>query len=154
MNNATRPRAIVAAARGNAPREFGPYRTRSFWSIAQLYTGNPDLHYEVWRRARLGTIELGLHFEADPLTNARLLAAFKARAKEIRKALGDVAIEGWDKGWARVYESLPLDTSAEHCATRLADYVRVLEPILRQELPDDVPWKPARRAARARARRR
>lgn len=147
-------RAIVAAVASRVPCALGPFRTRSFWSIGQLYTGNPDLHYEVWRRARLGTIELGLHFEADPLTNARLLAAFRARAKEIRTALGEIAIEEWDKGWARVYESLPLDTGAERCAERLAEYVRVLEQILREELPNDVPWKPATRASRGTARRR
>ncbi len=145
---------MTKRAMTSAPRGLGPYRMRAFWSIAQLYTGNPNLHYEVWRRARLGVIELGLHFEADPLTNARLLAAFRARAKEIRESLGDVAIEEWDKGWARVYESLPLDTDADRCAERLAAYVRVLEPILREELPDDVPWTPATRASRAAARRR
>lgn len=143
-------RAAVREALARAPKDFAPYRTRAFWTLGQIYTGNPDLHYEVWRRAKLGVVELGLHFEADPLTNARLLAAFRARAHEIRHALGDrVAIESWDKGWARVFEAIPLtdqEELARRCAERLAAYLRALEPILREELPDDVPWQISARA--------
>jgi hypothetical protein len=112
--------------------------------LAKLWFGNHDLHYEITPRQRARTIEIGLHFEADPLTNARLLAAFDANAKAIRRELGNARIEPWDRGWCRVWESLPYrapdaDLSRE-LASRLAAYVMALEPILRRELPTDVAW--------------
>jgi hypothetical protein len=116
------------------------------WShMAQLWSGNKQLHYEAWIRDRLGVIEVGLHFEADALTNARLLAAFRARQRAIRRALGPaVRIEGWDKGWARVWEPVELVTLdpsfIESVGTRIAAYVAALEPLLRSELPADVAW--------------
>lgn len=113
--------------------------------MAQLWSGNKQLHYEAWIRERLGVIEVGLHFEADALTNARLLAAFRARERTIRRALGaEALIEVWDKGWTRVWEPIelaPLDQAfLERIAARVAAYVGALEPVLRAELPADVAW--------------
>jgi hypothetical protein len=117
--------------------------------MAQLWSGNKQLHYEAWIRARLGVIEVGLHFEADALTNARLLAAFRAKERGIRRALGtEVRIEGWDKGWARVWEPIDLATLdhafLERIGARVAAYVDALEPILRGEVPSDVAWSEPR----------
>ena len=117
--------------------------------MAQLWSGNKQLHYEAWLRDRLGVIEVGLHFEADALTNARLLAAFRARDRAIRRALGaDVRIETWDKGWARVWEPIALTTLdrvfIEIIGGRVAEYVTALEPLLRSEVPSDVAWSESR----------
>ncbi|OLC55717.1 MAG: hypothetical protein AUH85_08580 [Chloroflexi bacterium 13_1_40CM_4_68_4] len=135
----------MTTAKAKAPKPLGPYRTLHRSWIGKVWTGNDDLHYEVWPRPRLGVLELGLHFEADALTNARLLAAFRARQREVRAALGKAPlIEPWDKGWARVYETHPLEEdrpAAERYGLRLAAYVAALEPILRDELPGDVPWR-------------
>jgi hypothetical protein len=114
--------------------------------MAQLWSGNKQLHYEAWIRARLAVIELGLHFEADALTNARLLAAFRARERSIHRTLGpEVRIEGWDKGWARVWEPIELATLdaafLERVGGRIASYVTALEPLLRAEVPSDVAWR-------------
>lgn len=137
-------RAVVDAAAAAAPKTLGPYHTTSWSQIGKVWTGNRDIHYEVWNRSRLGVIELGLHFECDALTNARLLAAFRAREHDVRRALGNAPlIEPWDRGWTRVYESRPLASDADGAAgygARLAEYVRALEPILREELPADVRW--------------
>jgi hypothetical protein len=94
-------------------------------------------------------IEVGLHFEADTLTNARLLAAFRAHERAIRRALGaDVRIETWDKGWARVWEPVELAildrAFLERIAGRIAAYVTALEPLLRAEVPSDVRWSEPR----------
>jgi hypothetical protein len=129
--------------------------------MGKLWYGNKDLHYEIWSRERLGTIEIGLHFEADPLTNARLLAAFRANAKAVRRTLAAARIEEWDRGWARVWEPLPHRRADQQLAIelseRIAAYVTALEPILRRELPSDVVWsepgtRPARPTAAARSR--
>jgi hypothetical protein len=147
--------------RERVPSDLREFRWESFSFQSKLWYGNKALHYEIWPRERLATIEIGLHFEADALTNARLLAAFTANAKAIRRALADARIEEWDRGWARVWEPLPHRKPDERLATelagRIAAYVSALEPILRRELPSDVPWSeptalPARVRAAARSR--
>ena len=119
--------------------------TASSW-MAKAWYGNRDIHYEIWVRASAKVVELGLHFEADGLTNARLLGAFRGRSREVKRGLGsDARIEEWDKGWARVWEPFPFSTPdiEDRVHARFCDYVRVLEPILREELPSDVEWKEA-----------
>jgi hypothetical protein len=143
-------------------RERLPEDLRDFqWEasfLAKVWFGNHALHYEITPRQRAGAIEIGLHFEADALTNARLLAAFRAsaNAKAVRRALANARMEEWDRGWCRVWESLPYrraDLSlAKELADRIAAYVMALEPILRRELPRDVAWaEPEGRPERAKA---
>jgi hypothetical protein len=154
-------RRVGPLVRERVPPTLREFRWEAISFMGKLWYGNKDLHYEVWPRERLGTIEIGLHFEADPLTNARLLAAFRANAKAVRRALGDARIEEWDRGWARVWEPLPHRRPDEQLSRDLADriaaYVTALEPILRRELPSDVTWsepgtRPARATAAARSR--
>jgi hypothetical protein len=149
-------RRVAALVRERVPADLREFHWDSGSAMAKLWYGNKDLHYEIWSRERLGTIEIGLHFEADPLTNARLLAAFAANAKAARRTLADARIEEWDRGWARVWEPLPHRKPDQHLAIELAEriaaYVSALEPILRQELPSDVAWsEPEARPARAKA---
>jgi hypothetical protein len=141
--------------RQRLPAELSDFRWEASF-LAKVWYGNHALHYEITPRPRLRTIEIGLHFEADPLTNARLLAAFRANAKAVRSALADARLEEWDRGWCRVWESLPWrppDTElARELADRVAAYVVALEPILRRELPRDVAWaEPERPPARVKA---
>jgi hypothetical protein len=138
-------RRVPESLRRELPDRLKRFSSGSRWQISQIWFGNSALHYEVWLRERLGTLEVGLHFESDPLTNARLLAAFQAREREIHRSLGPaVRVEGWDKGWARVWEPLTIarvDTELLSAASsRVASYVRALEPILRDEIPSDVDW--------------
>jgi hypothetical protein len=124
--------------------------------LAKVWYGNHSLHYEITPRERARAIEVGLHFEADPLTNARLLAAFVANASTVRRALANARMEHWDRGWCRVWEPLPYRTPdgelAKDLADRIAAYVTALEPILRRELPSDVAWsEPEAKPVRARA---
>lgn len=139
--------AALRVAIERAPRRLGPFRTSRVSYMAKLWTGSKDLHYEIWRRSRPAAIEVGLHFESDGLTNARLLGAFRARRAEIRRHLGRGALlEEWDRGWARVYETLPLGddpATARRSGERLAAYVAALEPMLREELPAETPWRMA-----------
>ena len=123
--------------------------------LAKLWFGNHALHYEITPRERAGAIEIGLHFEADSLTNARLLGAFVANASAVRRKLANARMEQWDRGWCRVWESLPYRTPdvqlSRELASRLAAYVTTLEPILRRELPSDVVWSEPERRARPKA---
>jgi hypothetical protein len=114
------------------------------FGLIKIYYGNPKLHYEANHQAKSQTIELGLHFEADRFTNARLLGAFRVHEKKIERELRGARLEEWDKGWARIWEPIEyedLDAPLQsEVAGRLARYITVLEPMLRNELPADVPW--------------
>ncbi|MDP9264665.1 MAG: hypothetical protein M3O91_00900 [Chloroflexota bacterium] len=119
------------------------------------------MHYECWLRHRHAVIEVGLHFEADPLTNERLLGAFRSRERVLRRRLGaDARMEEWDRGWSRIWEPVPLrpldEELRDRIAARLARYISTLEPMLRDALPADVPWELAASAPdpRPRSRRR
>ena len=139
-------RTIPPSLEKTLPADLRAFQWNAYSWQAKAWYGNRDIHYEIWVRASLKVVELGLHFEADALTNARLLAAFRGRAREVKRGLGaDARIEEWDKGWARVWEPFPFATPdiAERVCARFCEYVRVLEPILRDELPSDVEWKMA-----------
>ena len=134
---------VRAALGDDLPRGLRTFRWNATSWMAKAWYGNRAIHYEIWVRRSMRVVEIGLHFEADDLTNARLLGAFRSRGREVKRALGaDARIEEWDKGWARIWEPLSLDEPAlaERVRARFVEYVRVLEPILREELPEDVAW--------------
>ena len=140
-------RGIPPLLRAEVPADLGAFQWNANNWQAKAWFGNRALHYEIWVRTKV--VEIGLHFEADALTNARLLGAFRAHAKEVKRGLGaEARIEEWDKGWTRVWEPFGLEklepAFAERIQTRFVDYVRVLEPIVREELPNDVAWKMAK----------
>ncbi len=114
-------------------------------SLVQFWYGNRALHYECWLRRRQAVLELGLHFEADPITNERLLGAFRGHQRAIHGLGPDVRLEEWDRGWARIWESVQLRVLDERVrgdvAARLARYIVTLEPLLREALPADTPWR-------------
>lgn len=162
MEPRTYLRAVDAAVRASTPAALGDVQHQNRGWQAKWWFGNPALHYEATPRVRTKVVEIGLHFEADELTNALLLAAFRAHAKPIAKALGGVRIEEWDRGWSRIWEAVPLaeplgTRNGTEIGRRIAAYIAVLEPMLRDELPADVEWSltPAaapRRRPRARSR--
>lgn len=103
----------------------------------QLYDDDPRFHYEVARvPIRLGDrLEIGFHFESKNADdNHRLLSIFAARMIEIKAELGDeVEAELWDKGWTKVYETVPLETYSpdylQVVARQLARMITVLHPV-------------------------
>ena len=82
-----------------------------------------------------GKLELGLHFESrDRDRNAALLAGFSRQLVEIKATLGPQwEAEAWDKGWSKVYETIPYepfsDETLQVVAARLARAITVLQPI-------------------------
>ena len=132
--------AVCAGCIALADAPLSADEPSSYW----VFFGNKDLHYEFGVYHTRKVVELGLHFESDALTNQLLLGALKGHAKTIAKKLPDARIEAWDKGWARVWEPIPLERFDEPYSARLvktmARYVRVLEPILEDSLPADVRW--------------
>lgn len=133
------PRAVAEELGDDAP----PHHLATSYQV-KLWFGNKDLHFECGVYLHRKVIELGLHFESDAMTNLQLLGAFKARSKAIARQLPTARIEPWDKGWTRVWEAIPLapfePAFSAQVAKRFARYVRVLEPILEEDLPADVRW--------------
>lgn len=128
--------ALPAAVRTQLPAPLQKFRSAYRSWLCQLYYADPRLHYEVWNLGeRRNKLELGLHFESrDAHENQRLLQGFSGRMVEIKAALGEQwEAEKWDKGWAKVYETIPYapfsDGLLKQVAQRLAQAMRVLEPI-------------------------
>jgi len=135
-------RALPDVVRPRLPKRLRDFKTASRSWLAQFYYDDPRLHYEVWnlgeRRKRL---EIGLHFESrERKLNARLLEGMLAHLFEIKAELGSsFEAEPWDKGWTKVYETIPLESFnaeyLERVAARVAQVIRVLESI-RRDLRD------------------
>ena len=144
MKSADFMRALPDAVRAKLPQNLQPFKINLRSWLVQLYYANAQLHYEVVTYGeRRGVLEIGLHFESrQPDENARLLNGFLQHLFEIKAELGDhVEAEMWDKGWTKVYETLPLETLSEayleRVAERLARMISVLQPIWEKVAQDD-----------------
>ena len=134
-------RAIPPAAQAKLPTELQDFKVaRRSW-LVQLYYADPLIHYEVATLGvKRGELEIGLHFESrNSATNERLLDGFMQHLFEIKAELGDrVEAEMWDKGWTKIYETLPMETFdaayVDRVAARLAQIIVVLQPILEEVL--------------------
>ena len=109
-------------------------------SLVKLHYQRPTVHYEVWLRRRQNQVELGLHFEGDRDSNQRSLELLSRRAEDIRVSLGPgVEVAPWDKGWARVHETLPWEPLGDdflvEVSLKLSSMIRTLEPLLAGEAP-------------------
>ena len=129
-------RALPAATRAKLPKKLQAFKINTRPWLVQFYYSDPLLHYEVVTLGeRRGKLEIGLHFESrDPDINARLLDDFMQHLFEIKTELGDhIEAEMWDKGWTKVYETIPLEAFNEdyvrRVADRLAKMMVVLQPI-------------------------
>ena len=132
-------RAIPAATRAKLPKQWQTFKTNVRPWLVQLAYADSLLHYEVVTLGeRRGVLEIGLHFESrNPAVNARLLDGFLRHLLEIKAELGDgFEAEMWDKGWTKVYETIPLETFSEayldRVAGRLAQVIVMLQPMLEE----------------------
>jgi hypothetical protein len=129
-------KSIPDATRAHLPPALRGFHWQARSWLVQIYYDQPRVHYEVWSLPRRSVLELGLHFEhRDRSVNDRLLAHFDAHAVAVKAELGEqVEMEPWDKGWAKVYETLPLEPFEppylEKVAARLAQVIEYLQPIL------------------------
>ncbi len=102
--------------------------------LIKIDFGHPETHYEVWHHAGRGRLEVGLHFEGARDLNQAALEHFRPHMVGIKAALPRAELEPWDRGWARLYETLPAPhltgAGAQEAATLLAAYIATLEPIL------------------------
>jgi len=130
-------RAIPPATQVKLPKALQGFKVAKRSWLVQLYYTDPLLHYEVVTLGvKRGELEIGLHFESRNLAvNERLLNGFMQHLFEIKAELGDrFEAEMWDKGWAKVYETFPMETFDEayvdRVAARLAQVIVVMQPLL------------------------
>ncbi len=127
---------LPAATRPHLPPALRQFRSAHRSWLCQLYYGDPRLHYEVWNLGeRRGRLEIGLHFESrNREENLALLRGFSKHMVAVKAALGaQWEAEHWDKGWAKVYETVPYEpfseATLEATAARLARAITVLQPL-------------------------
>jgi hypothetical protein len=74
----------------------------------KLHSVSLSFHYEAWHHSGAGRLEVGLHFEASAAENQAAFDFFRAHASSRSKAeLPRAELEPWDRGWTRLYETLP-----------------------------------------------
>ncbi len=134
-------RALPDAVRPKLPKERQAFKTSTRPWLVQFYYTHSLFHYEVVTHGeRRGLLEIGLHFESRTANeNVRLLDGFMQHLFEIKAELGDqIEAEMWDKGWTKVYETIPLESMTDEyldrVAERLARMIVVLQPMLDQLL--------------------
>jgi hypothetical protein len=102
--------------------------------LLKLHYTRPDVHFEAWHHTGDGRLEVGLHFEGLPAFNERAFAYFRARMVEVKAQLPRAELEPWDRGWSRLYETIPAphlgaDVQAE-ATERMAAYITALQPMV------------------------
>lgn len=133
------PSAFISAVAREVTTYFeragSPVRTTVRGRLAQFWWGaDRAVHYELWVHERTLQLELGLHFEASASRNRALYEAFANHLVEIQAQLGDtIWLEEWDKGWTRLYETVPLfpldDARVYAVAGRLCEIIQCLQPM-------------------------
>src|SRR5436190_8051121 len=117
------------------PSELRGFRTtRGRGRLMKVYFGEPAFHYEAWHHTGAGRLEVGLHFEASATENDQAFDFFRSRMVEVKAGLPRAELEPWDRGWSRLYETVPaarLDDEVVRSAVDcLAAYVVALQPLL------------------------
>ena len=131
-------RARLKASLPPELRKFNSARGRG--RLLKIHYGNPDFHFEVWHHTGAGRIEIGLHFEGETQHNEHAFDFFRSRMVEVKATLPRAELEPWDRGWSRLYETVPaaqLDGAAlDRGADLMGAYITALEPMLSEFLKD------------------
>ena len=129
--------ALPETVRGHVVPLWRGFRSQHRSWLCQLYFGDPACHYEVWNMGeRRGKLELGLHFESrDHERNRRLLQLVSSAMIGVKATLGgDWECEPWDRGWTKVYTTVPYEpfTTAylDRVSRDLAHAIEYLQPLL------------------------
>ena len=100
----------------------------------KVYFGEPAFHYEAWHHTGAARLEVGLHFESSATDNQAAFDYFRAHMVAVKSALPRAELEPWDRGWSRLYETVPAlrldDAVLDRTVACLAAYVVALQPLL------------------------
>jgi hypothetical protein len=117
-----------------ALRNFHSSRGRG--RLMKVHFGEPAYHFEAWHHTGAGRLEVGLHFEASAAENQAAFHFFRARMVEVKASLPRAELEPWDRGWSRLYETIPaarLDVAlVEDAVECMSAYIVTLQPLLEE----------------------
>ena len=129
-------RGLPDQVREILPAQWQHFNWRARPWLVQLHYDDPALHYEVWNLGRRrGKLEIGYHFESkNRALNTAMLRHYTRYLVEVQVHLGpDWIAEQWDKGWTKVYTTIPYENFTASYHTRvagiLAQAITVLEPL-------------------------
>jgi hypothetical protein len=131
--------ALRKALKKSLPAELRDFHSiRGRGRLMKVHFGEPAFHYEAWHHAGAGRLEVGLHFEGSAAENQAALEFFRARIVEVKAGLPRAELEPWDRGWTRLYETMPATSLDERVLDQtvecLTEYVVTLQPMLNQFL--------------------
>src|SRR5258708_4171073 len=113
-------------------RTFSSARGRG--RLMKVHFGRSEFHYEAWHHTGDGRLEIGLHFEGSRDENQQAFDFFRAHMLEIKAQLPRAELEPWDRGWSRLYETLPAAQLGEDVLDGAIDCmsadIRDLPPLL------------------------
>lgn len=117
------------------PQDLKSFETgRGRGRLIKLHYGHPEFHFEAWHHTGAGRLEIGLHFEGSPDANQRAFDYFRERVVEVKARLPRAELEPWDRGWSRLYETVPAPLLDElvlaSAIERMDAYITTLQPML------------------------
>jgi hypothetical protein len=119
-------------------RSFSSARGRG--RLMKVHFGHPEFHFEAWHHTGDGRLEIGLHFEGSRDENQEAFDFFRAHMLEIKAQLPRAELEPWDRGWSRLYETLPaaqLDEGVlDGAIDCMSGYIVTLQPLLESRLKE------------------
>ena len=128
--------ALRKALKKSLPPSLRDFHTARQGRLMKLHFGEPAFHYEAWHHTGAGRLEVGLHFEARSSENQAAFDFFRARMVEVKAGLPRAELEPWDRGWTRLYETVPAagldDQVLDRTVECMTDYVVTLQPMLEQ----------------------
>jgi hypothetical protein len=128
------------ALKKNLPAPWKDFTSKRQGRLMKLHFGEAAFHYEAWHHTGAGRLEVGLHFEASAAENQAAFDFFRARIVEVKAGLPRAELEPWDRGWTRLYETVPAvrldDQVLVHTVECMTDYVVRLQPMLDQFLKE------------------
>lgn len=130
--------ALRKDVKARLPAGFRDFHSSRSGRLMKVHFGEPAFHYEAWHHTGAGRLEVGLHFESAVAENDAAFDFFRARMVEVKAGLPRAELEPWDRGWSRLYETLPAprldDGVVADAAGCMSAYIVTLQPMLEQFL--------------------
>lgn len=134
LTSATFFQALTLRLSPLLPFELRGFEHRRQGRLMKFHYGHPSTHFEAAHHPGRGRMEIGLHFEGSAADNRAAFDFFRCRIVEVKGALPNAELEPWDRGWYRLYETIPgpglSSPLAEATAPRLAAQITTLQPLL------------------------
>jgi hypothetical protein len=115
------------------PKDLRDFQTARMGGVFKVFYDDRFQHFELWFRT--GGLEVAFHLEGGA-ADEEMAGLLAKRLTGIRRRLGgEIQLEPFGKGWMHLFEvwkgaTRGPDLAAE-AAERLAEYVRVIEPLRR-----------------------